>query len=82
MPASLAIPVFAASLAVTLYAAATFAGRLEHLARRLGFAEAVIGLLTALAADGPEIVSALVRELPGIDVRVVADRALREERLR
>jgi two-component system sensor histidine kinase KdpD len=28
------------------------------------------------------LVSALVRELPGIDIRVVADRALREERER
>jgi two-component system sensor histidine kinase KdpD len=28
------------------------------------------------------LVSALVRELPGVDIRVVADRALREERER
>lgn len=60
MPVFLAIAVFAVSLAATLLAAATFARRLERVARRIGLAEAVIGLLTAFAADGPEIVSALV----------------------
>ena len=51
---------FLASLAVTLAAAAFFADRLDHVGPRLGLPEAVIGLLTALAADAPEISSAVV----------------------
>jgi cation:H+ antiporter len=59
MSPALAIPLFIACLAVTLYAAASFARRLDRLGVRFGFPEALIGLLTALAADGPEISSAL-----------------------
>jgi cation:H+ antiporter len=51
---------FLASLAVTLAAAAFFADRLDHIGPRLGLPEAVVGLLTALAADAPEISSAVV----------------------
>ncbi len=46
-------------MAVTLLAARTFAGRLDRLGTKLGLPEPLIGLLTALAADGPEISSAL-----------------------
>jgi cation:H+ antiporter len=60
MAPPVAIPLFLASLAVTLAAARSFASRLDRLGLRLGFPEALIGLLTALAADGPEISSALV----------------------
>ncbi len=59
MTALAAVPLFLASLAVTLFAAQTFARRLDRLGVRFGFPEAMIGLLTALAADGPEISSAL-----------------------
>lgn len=59
MPAFLATPLFLISLAVTLAAARLFARRLDRLGVRFGFPEALIGLLTALAADGPEISSAL-----------------------
>jgi cation:H+ antiporter len=59
MSSALAIPLFLVSLAVTLAAARTFATRLDRLGVRFGFPEALIGLLTALAADGPEISSAL-----------------------
>ena len=51
---------FLGSLAVTLAAAAFFADRLDHVGPRLGLPEAVVGLLTALAADAPEISSAVV----------------------
>jgi cation:H+ antiporter len=44
---------------VTLLAARLFARRLDTLGVRFGFPEALVGLLTALAADGPEISSAL-----------------------
>src|SRR5436305_691535 len=60
MPTAAAIPLFLASLAVTLAAARRLARRLDRLGVRFGFPEALIGLLTAVAADGPEISSALV----------------------
>lgn len=59
MSAALAAPLFLVSLAVTLAAARLFARRLDRLGVRFGFPEALIGLLTAVAADGPEISSAL-----------------------
>ncbi len=62
---ALAIPLFLASLAVTLVAARLFAGRLDRLGTKLGLPEPLIGLLTALAADGPEISSALFALIKG-----------------
>jgi cation:H+ antiporter len=44
---------------VTLIAAHQFASRLDRLGLRFGFPEALIGLFTAVAADGPELASAL-----------------------
>jgi cation:H+ antiporter len=55
----IALPLFVVSLAVTLSAAATFARRLDQLGAKFGLPEVIIGLLTALAADGPEVSSAL-----------------------
>lgn len=65
MGVAAALPVFAVSLAVTLTAAATFARRLDRLGARYGLPEVWIGLLTALAADGPEISSALIALIKG-----------------
>jgi cation:H+ antiporter len=65
MPPVLAAPLFLVSLAVTLAAARLFARRLDRLGVRFGFPEALIGLLTALAADGPEISSALTALVKG-----------------
>jgi cation:H+ antiporter len=65
MSSAAAIPLFLISLAVTLFAARTFARRLDRLGVRFGLPEALIGLLTALAADGPEISSALFALLKG-----------------
>jgi cation:H+ antiporter len=59
VPPALTVPLFLLSLATTLAAARLFARRLDRLGVRFGFPEALIGLLTALAADGPEISSAL-----------------------
>jgi len=61
----LAAPLFVVSLVVTLVAARLFARRLDRLGIRFGFPEALIGLLTALAADGPEISTALVALIKG-----------------
>jgi len=60
MPPGLAAALFVVSLIVTLLAAGLFARRLDRLGVRFGLPEAVVGLLTALAADGPEVSSALV----------------------
>jgi len=65
MPPVLAAPLFVLSLVVTLAAARLFARRLDRLGVRFGFPEALIGLLTALAADGPEISSALTALIKG-----------------
>jgi cation:H+ antiporter len=60
-----AVPLFVAALAVTLVAAATFARRLDRLGAKYGLPEVWIGVLTAIAADGPEVSSALVALIKG-----------------
>lgn len=59
MTPAAAIPVFLASVALMLGAAAVFADRLDHIGLRLGLPETLLGLLTALAADAPELSSAI-----------------------
>jgi cation:H+ antiporter len=68
------IAVFAVSLGLTLASAALFARTLDRLGIALGLPEALIGLLTALAADGPELTSALVaivKNAPTVGLGVV-----------
>src|SRR4051812_31367061 len=60
MATPIAILVFLGSLAVTLAAASFFADKLDHIGPRLGLPEAIVGLLTAVAADAPELSSAVV----------------------
>src|SRR5207302_8635753 len=43
-----------------LWAASVFAHRLDLIGERLGMPETLLGLLTALAADAPELSSAIV----------------------
>jgi Ca2+/Na+ antiporter len=57
---ALAIPVFLGSAALMFAAAGVFADKLDHVGPRLGLPESVVGLLTAVAADTPEISSAVV----------------------
>lgn len=59
MTPAIAIPVFLASIALMLGASAVFARRLDHIGLRLGLPETLLGLLTALAADAPELASAI-----------------------
>jgi cation:H+ antiporter len=59
VPTPLVVLVFAGALAATLIASAVFARRLDRLGRRFGWPEAVVGLLTATAADGPESSAAI-----------------------
>jgi hypothetical protein len=70
-----AIPVFCASLALTLGSTVVFARELDRLSERLRVSEGLHGILTALGADAPEIataVTALVasRETVGVGVVV------------
>src|SRR3954452_8625652 len=74
MTPAAAIPVFLVSIGVMLAASSVFAGRLDHIGLRLGLSEALLGLLTALAADAPEIssaIAALVQHEHAIAVGVV-----------
>jgi cation:H+ antiporter len=74
MTPPLAAPLFLVSIAVMLIASAVFARRLDHAGLRLGMPEALLGLLTALAADAPEIasaVAALVQHQHALAVGVV-----------
>jgi len=57
--------VFLGSLAVTLGAAAFFARRLDRVGLRLGLPETLLCLLTALAADAPEVSSAIAAVVKG-----------------
>ena len=59
------ILLFLVSLAVTLAAAAFFARRLDRVGLRLGLPETLLGLLTALAADAPEVSSAIAALVKG-----------------
>ena len=59
MTPAAAIPVFLVAIAVMLGASAVFAGRLDHIGIRLGMPETLLGLLTACAADAPELTSAI-----------------------
>jgi cation:H+ antiporter len=65
MATGVALALLALSLAVTLGAARTFTRRLDRLGLAFGFPEALLGLLTALAADGPELSSALIALIKG-----------------
>jgi cation:H+ antiporter len=65
MTPSTAVPVFVFSIAVMLAASALFAQRLDHIGLRLGLPETLLGLLTALAADAPEISSAITALVQG-----------------
>ena len=53
------VGIFALSAAVSLAASVLLVSRLERVGERLGLSEALLGLLAALAADGPEITSSV-----------------------
>ena len=56
---------FLVALTVTLAAAAVFASWLDRLGARLGFTEALLGVLTAIAADSPELAASVAAILRG-----------------
>lgn len=59
MTTALAIPVFLAGTAVSLLTSLVLVARLERVGERLGFSEALLGIVAALAADAPEITAAI-----------------------
>ena len=59
MPSLLAAALFVAAAACSLGASAVLVARLERLGARLGLSEALLGLAAALAADTPEVTSAV-----------------------
>ena len=61
----LALVAFALAAAITLVAARLFAERLDRVGARLGLSEALVGVLTALAADGPELSSSVTALVHG-----------------
>ncbi|MGH9020288.1 MAG: sodium:calcium antiporter [Acidimicrobiales bacterium] len=68
------IVTFVVAVALTLAASAVLVTRLERVGARLGFTEALLGLVVALAANAPEIssaVTALVRGQRDVGVGVV-----------
>src|SRR5436853_138721 len=65
MTPATAIPVFLVSIGVMLAASAVFARRLDQIGLQLGLPETLLGLLTALAADAPELASAVVALVKG-----------------
>jgi cation:H+ antiporter len=74
MTPAAAFPLFVASIALMLLASAWFARRLDRVGLQLGLPEALLGLLTALAADAPEIssaIAALLQHEHGVAVGVV-----------
>src|ERR1044071_2549070 len=74
MTPAFAAPLFVASIVLMLVAAAPFARPLDHVGLRLGLPETLLGLLTALAADAPEVssaIAALVRGAHDVGVGVV-----------
>jgi cation:H+ antiporter len=56
---------FAAALAVTLAASELLARGLTRLGTKVGFSDGLLGLLAALAADSPELSSAVIAILAG-----------------
>jgi cation:H+ antiporter len=65
---------FAAGAAVSMAASWLLVSRLERLGERAGFSEAWLGLVAALAADAPEItsaVTALARGQPSVGAGVI-----------
>jgi cation:H+ antiporter len=61
----LAVFLFLAGLAVTIASSLVLARELDRIGERLGFSEALLGIVTALGADAPEISSAVAAVVAG-----------------
>ncbi len=65
MSAPVAALVFFGGLALTVVASVVLARELDRIGERLGFSEALLGIVTALGADAPEIASAVAAIVAG-----------------
>jgi cation:H+ antiporter len=65
MSTPVAIALLATSFAVTVVASVVLARQLDRIGQRLGFSEALLGMVTALGADAPEIASAVAAVVAG-----------------
>ena len=65
MSTPLAILVFTGGVAVTVASSLVLARELDRIGERLGFSEALLGIVTALGADAPEIASAVAAVIAG-----------------
>jgi cation:H+ antiporter len=61
----LAILLFVAALALTVASSLVLARELDRIGERLGFSEALLGIVTAIGADAPEISSAVAAIVAG-----------------
>src|SRR5438552_12086480 len=65
MSAPVALLLLAAAFAVTVAASVVLARTLDRIGERLGFSEALLGMVTAVGADAPEISSAVAAIVSG-----------------
>src|SRR5205809_7208542 len=56
---------FAGAFAVTVASSIVLARELDRIGERLGFSEALLGIVTAIGADAPEIASAVAAVVGG-----------------
>src|SRR5713226_7699571 len=59
MSAGLAVSAFLAGTVISLLTSFLLVSRLERVGERLGFSEALLGIVAALAADAPEVTAAV-----------------------
>ena len=65
MSIPVALLLFAGSFALTVASSLVLARELDRLGERLGFSEALLGIVTALGADAPEIAAAIAAVVAG-----------------
>jgi cation:H+ antiporter len=65
MSVPVALLLFAGSFALTVASSLVLARELDRIGERLGFSEALLGIVTALGADAPEIASAVAAVIAG-----------------
>jgi len=65
MSIPVALLLFAGAFAVTVASSVVLARELDRIGERLGFSEALLGIVTALGADAPEIASAVAAIVAG-----------------
>jgi cation:H+ antiporter len=65
MSIPVAVLLFSGSFALTVVSSLVLARELDRIGERLGFSEALLGIVTALGADAPEIASAVAAVVAG-----------------